>query len=177
MAKSKIICDFCKLPWLKANGHINRAKKVGAPLYCCLECGYMARTSNLDLEQKRVNKRSYDVGYRSKNLEKLKARKAAYYKKTRDPEKESLKRKTPEYKEYRRQYLSTAKYKNYKHKYDRVHRCKKEYGEYWEAASICIDIDIEVKARKSSYQIRLENKTLNKTLQRSRNGSTKRSYT
>ena len=119
-------------------------------------------------EQKKQDKRDYDKIYRAKNRDKIKARKKAYYQKNKDKIESKMKilRKTPEYKAKRRKYLSTDKYKNYKHKYDREHRCKKNYGEFWEAASILIDLENEVRPHK--YETRKTNKTINKAQQRRR---------
>jgi Ni,Fe-hydrogenase III large subunit len=175
--KKEIVCHFCKSKKMREIGHINRAIKTGKNLFCDIKCAGKAKRKNISLEEFRQKKRDYDKEYRKKNIDKIKKRKREYFKKTYDPIEASRIRRTDEYRKKHRQYLSTEKYKIYKHSYDHVYRCKKKYGEFWESASLLIKIDKEVKKRKSTYEIKLENKTLNKALNRSRNGNTKRSYT
>ncbi len=168
MAKSLIICGHCGKESLRQNGHINRTKKEGRKLFCNQKCFGLSRRDGKSIEQKKQEKRDYDKEYRSKNREMLKTKKKQQYERRKDEieAKRKILRKTPEYKEYRRRYLATDKYKNYKHKYDRVYRCKKKYGEYWEAASVLIDIEKELTPHK--YETKKINKTLNKAQTRRR---------
>ena len=181
MATSLTECFYCGKLHEKRNGSINRARKNGDPLYCSKECIKAMRHIMSDQcgkteEELKQEKRDYDKVYRSKNREMLKGKKKAYYQKNKEKIEAKMKviRQTPKYKKKRKEYLATDKYKNYKHAYDRVHRCKKKYGEFWEAASILIDLEKELTPHK--YETRKTNGTLNKALQRSRDEGIKRSY-
>lgn len=110
------------------------------------------------LEQRRQEKREYDKIYRAKNKEMLKAKKADYFKKTYDPLKASLTRKTAEYREKHRKYCQNEKYKTgYKKDYDRKYRAKRKYSEGDEAFLILLELEKEIRKRASAYEIRLKN--------------------
>lgn len=168
-------CSYCKKEGLKRTGCVNRALKFNNPLFCGKKCFCLSRKSAKTIEERKEEKRLYDIKYRSKNKEKLKQQKAARFKKdyAENPEKYRAIRKAKQ--KQHNEYCRTEKYRAYKKEYDRKLRCKKRYGEYAEAASLLIDLEHHLKPFK--YQIKLENKTLNKALQRSRNGTIKRSYT
>lgn len=117
--------------------------------------------------------------YRSKNKEMLKAKKHAYFKKVYDPVKAAEIRRTEEYREYRRQYMSCYMTENRiedKRIYDRNRRSTIKYGEYAECHILLMDLENEVKKHITKYEARLQNGILNKAQQRGRNGTIKRSY-
>jgi hypothetical protein len=90
----EIKCAFCCGAGWKIPGHINRAIVAGAKLYCSRHCAGMARRLSISVQEKKAAKAEYDLKYRAKmESEELRARKAAYYQRTRDPEKERTKRK------------------------------------------------------------------------------------
>lgn len=117
-------------------------------------------------EQKKEIKRLYDIEYRKKNRELLKAKKAAWFQRDYDPVAAAVKRKKrmPLHVEYCRQ----PEYKKWKKKYDKEYRAKKMFGEFWQAFLIVMEINKEVLERASKYEMSYANGTLNKSQNRSR---------
>lgn len=158
-------CDYCKNHVNQNNGAINRARKKERPIFCNRICSGLGRRKNKTPQQKKEEKRLYDIHYRETNPT-LKARKAAYYQKTRDPEKEREKRKSRMHLHVK--YCQQPAYREWKKKYDRKYRCQQEFGEFWESASILLDVENEIDSRMSKYEIYQTNGTLNKHQQRRR---------
>lgn len=173
----EIICAFCKGPALVRTGCYNRAVKIGAPQYCSRKCSGLGRRCTKPIEQKKEEKRLYDIEYRSKNIERLKIVGKAWHEKdyAANPEKYRSYRKSRS--DRHNEYCRQPAYKVKKHIYDRIRYAKENFGDMWESHVAIMAIDEEILKHMSKYEIRLENKTLNKALQRSRNGKTKRSYT
>jgi len=88
----------------------------------------------LTVDEKKEQKRLYDIEYRKKNREKIKKRKAEAFKLdyAANPEKyrEQRRKRYPEHLKY----LQSDRYKAWKKKYDQEHRAKKKHGEFWESA-------------------------------------------
>ena len=122
-------------------------------------------------------KRLYDLKYRAKNLARIKSEKRAYFKKVyaENPEKFRAIRQARMSKHV--EYCRSPEYRKKKRHYDQAYRNKKMYGEFWEAGVLLTKLDNFIETKMSNYEIRLKNKTLNKAIQRSRNGNTKRGYT
>lgn len=163
--KISVSCAFCGKSFDAENGSVNRAKKKNASLYCNRTCAGMGRRKNKTPEQKKEDKRLYDINYRATSPT-LKARKAAYYQRTRNPEKEREVRKARMHLHIK--YCQRPAYREWKKKYDRNYRCKKMFGEFGDAASILFDIENEVSDRITRYEISQQNGTLNKHQQRRR---------
>lgn len=161
----KFKCPNCKKPINKPIGEINRARKSGRPIYCNRKCAGLGRRKNKTQVQKKEEKRHYDIKYRATSLT-LKARKAAYYQRTRNPEKERERRKARMHLHVK--YCQQPFYREWKKKYDRQYRCKQEFGEFWESASILLDLEGEIDERMDWYERRMLNGTLNKHQQRRR---------
>lgn len=166
MSKACFRCATCRAVAWKERGHINRSRKQGAPLYCSRECAGIGRRKNKTEDQKKEEKRLYDAEYRRKNRAMLKAKKAAYHKRTYDPAAAAVERKkrAAQHAEYCRR----PEYKTWKRGYDRQYRAKRDYGEFWEAYLALRDLDQEVDARASRYDVYLENGRLNGAQQRKR---------
>lgn len=158
-------CPYCKARINQPTGAINRAKKNGKPIFCNKLCAGLHRRSKKSLEQKKEAKRLYDINYRATSPT-LKARKAAYYQRTRDPEKERKRRKARMHLHVK--YCQQPQYRAWKKKYDRKYRCQKEFGSFWESASILLDIENEIDERMDWYERKLLNGTFNKHQQRRR---------
>lgn len=167
MGKSLVFCPSCAFGVYMENGLINRAKKIGAPLYCGRECAGIARRKEplSDAERCR-DKAAYDREYRAKNRASIKARKAAYFQATYDPEKARVERaaKMDRHVEYCRR----PEYRAYKVQYDRTYRAKKDFGPFWESSVLLTNIQTEVLSRASRYEIDLQNDKLNKATRRRR---------
>lgn len=170
MAKVLIECSYCKAKTQKERAHVNRSIKDGYLLFCGTECFGKFHRVNKPTEQKKSEKRDYDKQYRLKNKEKLKVKKSDYFKKTYDPDKARIERKKrmPAHVEYCRR----PEYRLWKKEYDKTHRAKKNYGEFWEAFLLTMDIREECLSRQSDYEIRLSNGTLSKNQRRKRDAIT-----
>ncbi len=119
------------------------------------------------MTEKKEAKRLYDIEYRAKNGEILKAKKQDYFKRTYDPVKAAIERKKimPRHIEYCRR----PEYKVKKQKYDEVYRAKKVYGEFWEAFLLIQNLGKEVDSRITKQEIAGINGTRNKSQTRRRN--------
>lgn len=159
-------CAYCGMKVNQPTGAINRAKKKGFPIYCNKVCAGLGRRKNKTIEQKKEEKRIYDMEYRKKNRAKLKALKAMRYQRDRDPVKEAAYRKA----HMRRhvEYCRTPEYKAWKKEYDQKFRAKKFYGEFWESAILALAIDREIESRMDWVEVAREKGTINKTQQRRR---------
>lgn len=158
-------CEYCGKTTPQPWGAINRAIKLGKPIYCNRACAGLGRRNGKTPEQKKEEKRLYDEQYRATNTT-LKARKAAYYHRTKDPVREAEKRKArmPQHVEYCRR----SEYKKWKREYDRNYLARKQYGEFGEAVVILREIEQEVAERIDRQEIYAINGTVNKKLTRRR---------
>lgn len=163
-----LICPRCAGSFERPNNEVNRALKVGAPLYCGRACAGLARRlANPPTDaERRAAKATYDAEYRAKHAERRKAEKAAYYKRTHDPAKEAAARKS-------RMHLHVAycrrpEYKAWKSEYDRRHLAGKKFGEFAEAALLLQDIEKAIDQQASRYEVYRANGTLNKAQTRRR---------
>lgn len=166
MALRSIICPECSRRAWKQVGAINRASKIKAPLYCGRACAGIGRRKNKSVAQKKAEKAAYDEAYRVKNFDRLKAQKAAHFKRTYDPEKNKLrvKLRMPQHIEYCRR----PEYREQKRRYDRAHKAQKHYGPWWQAAMVLLDLQAEVASRMTRYEIYQQNGLLNKSTSRRR---------
>jgi hypothetical protein len=144
-------CAHCGVAADRKAGHVNRALKLGARLYCGRVCSGLARrnqTPPSDAER-RAAKSAYDREYRERNLEKRRQQKAEYYQRTRDPEKEREVRKArmPQHVEYCRR----PEYKAWKADYDRQ-RSAAEYGPFAESYRLLLDLEREIRSRATKYE-------------------------
>jgi hypothetical protein len=121
-------CARCGKPVNQDVGSINRALRRGLPLFCGRKCFGLSRRKGKTKAQRKEEKRIYDMQYRAKNRALLKAKKAAYNKRTYDPVKAAEKRREnmPRHVEYCRQ----PEYKTYKSNYDRNRRATNERARY-----------------------------------------------
>ena len=163
--RNRTLCAYCFEPHGRSVGHVNRSLKLGMLIFCDRECAGLSRRQWVSKEQRKEEKRLYDIEYRRKNRAKLKAKKAAYYQRTRDPEKERQIRKArmPKHVEYCRR----PEYRVKKQAYDQRRR-DSAYGPFAEAARLAIDLNREIKGRMSRHEIYTQNQTLNKRQERRR---------
>ena len=139
-------------------------RKIGAPLYCGRACAGLARRRNQ--AEKIAAKAAYDKERRAKLRDRIKAEKAAYYQRTKDPIKEAAQRKARMHLHVA--YCQRPEYRAWKSEYDRQYRAHRQFGEYAEAFMLLLDIENEVASQASRYEIYKANGTLNKSLQRRR---------
>lgn len=166
MAKAVIVCPHCGMRAAKEAGVVNRAKKIGAPIYCGRKCSGLARRVEKSRSQKVAEKAEYDRMYRAREAETLRVKKAEYYQRTadRDKEREARKRRMPAHVEYCRR----PEYKEWKAQYDQKYRARKWFGDFGEAAIILNQLETEINSRISWTERRRQNGTLNKHQQRRR---------
>lgn len=165
----KFACAHCEKTAEKPAGTVNRARAAGLRLFCGRRCFGLDRRKHKTKAQRIEEKRLYDAAYRAKNLAMLKAKKAAYHKRSYDPAKAAVARKKRM--PWHLQYCRRPEYKRWKQGYDRKYRSKRFYGPFAEAAMLAVDLNREVKSRSSDYEIRKANGTLNKTQSRRRETS------
>lgn len=91
----------------------------------------------------RYRKRLYDAKYREQNRDRIKARNAAYFQATYDPEAARIKRR--ERMPYHVEYCRQPAYKAKKHEYDMRHRYLKLFGPYWEVMQLVVKVQKEVR--------------------------------
>lgn len=165
--RSAVQCTACGTWRLKENGEITRARKAGLNLYCNRTCAGVGRRKEpiTEAEQKAA-KRQYDIEYRAKNADRLKAEKAERFRRTYDPAKAAVERRArmPRHIEYCRQ----PEYRKWKADYDRKFRAQKQFGPFAEAFLVLQDLQTEVLSRASRYEIDLQNGKLNKATNRRR---------
>jgi hypothetical protein len=161
-----VLCSYCGKPVSQPAGAINRARKYGRGIYCNRECSGLGRRKNKTPEQKKEEKRLYDMEYRNRNKELLKEKKAEWFSKTYDASKAREKRKARS--AWHSEYCRRPEYKEWKRHYDQKYRAKKLFGEYWESSILLIGIDKEVTERMDRVEIYAIHGTLNKKLNRRR---------
>lgn len=150
-----ILCSHCGAAFACSTGHINRAAKSGAPLFCSKACfGLSRRAKPKDAVHTKAEKAAYDAVYRARNLERIKAGKAAHYQRTKDPEKARVIRQArmPKHVEYCRQ----PEYKAKKHEYDIKKACA-ELGEFAETWRLLLELEKEIRSQASAYERRVAN--------------------
>ena len=152
-------------------GRLNAAAKISAPLYCGKACAGLARRRKIPLtvEQRKEAKAEYDKDRRKRLSDEIKEHKRGYYIANHERILAQMtvarKKRMPKHVEYCRQ----PKYKVYKREYDRAFRAKKMFGPFADAFLVLQDIEQEVAARMTKYEIYATNGTLNKALVRRRN--------
>lgn len=162
----KYKCAHCGKVADKSAGHVNRARERGLNLYCNRVCSGLGRRTHKTKAQKVAEKQAYDAEYRVKNLTMLLAKKREHHKRTYDPVKAAVVRKTrmPLHLEYCRR----PEYKRWKQTYDRKHRAGKFYGEFAEAAMLTMDLNLEIKGRITNAEVKYQNGCTNKSQRRER---------
>ncbi len=160
--KVEIKCAYCGKVSDKPTGAVNRAKSIGAPLYCNRVCAGLGRRSNKTIEQKKKEKAAYDKEFRYYHRDGIKERKAAAFKKdyAANPEKYRKERQR-RYKAHL-EYLQRPEYKAWKKNYDVKHLAKKDFGVYWESAILLKELEehlLKIRPDGIKFQMGITNKT------------------
>jgi hypothetical protein len=159
-------CPQCRKPAYKPVSAVNRARAAEAPIYCGRVCAGLARRKPEKTKaQKVAEKAAYDAEYRIKNKEMLRAKRAAYFQRTYDPEAARIERKKRA--AFHAEYCRQPSYKLWKAEYDRRRRAQ-AFGEFADAYTLTLELNREIKARSSNYEIRRQNQTGNKAQERDR---------
>lgn len=162
----KFNCAHCNKEVDRPAGHVNRSCAKGMKLYCSRRCFGLDHRDGKSKDQRKEEKRLYDIEYRQKNLERILARKREYHKRTYNPAKAAIIRKKnmPRHVEYCRR----PEYKIYKKAYDKEYRARRDYGSFAEVFFLVEELEKEINRRMDRYEIKLQNDTLNKAQKRRR---------
>lgn len=166
MALMVIICPECGENAKKEIGAVNRAKRNGLAVYCSRECSGLAHRKHKTDEQKKEEKRLYDMKRRSEMRDEIKAKKRAYHLRTYDQEKARVYRKARS--QQHAEYCRRPEYREWKAEYDRKYRAEKHYGEFAECFMLVMDIRDECLDRMDDHEIRKIKGTMNKKQERRR---------
>lgn len=172
MALVAFNCAHCGCQTAKEAGLVNRARRLGAPLYCGKVCSGQARRISRTPEERKALKADYDRKRREELGEALLAEKRAAYHAAvaadpvghRAKEREQRKRRSAQHVEY----CQRPEYRKWKQKYDRQYRARKEFGDFGEAAIVLNDLIAEINSRTTRTEIYRQNGTLNKWIARRR---------
>lgn len=157
-------CSYCGKSFLVIHvGAYNRSVKSGLNVFCNLRCFGLSRRLNETDEEKKSAKSFYDMFLRVSKTEdeliKESFENAFYfqldYRSNPDKYKEQRRKRMPKHVEYCRR----PEYKQYKINYDKKYRAKKDYGIFWEAAIILIDLEKEIDNRLVKNELGLINKS------------------
>lgn len=159
-----IVCAYCGKEADLGLSKVGRARRDGYNLYCNRTCSGLGCRLHKTEVQKKEEKRLYDIDYREKNLDRIKARKSEHHKRTYDPLIASIERKKKML--YHLEYCRSPEYREYKKNYDRKYRDRKNYGDFAEAYHILMKLEIEIEKGMSKYEIRQQNDTINKKQKR-----------
>lgn len=164
-------CPQCRSHFQTKAAYVNRAAKIGAPIYCGRVCAGLARRLENPPtdEQRRAAKAEYDAKRRNGPLrEQILKQKMDHYYANHD----RLKAEHAVYRAAHMQrhveYCRQPEYRAKKAVYDRRRRAELDFGDFSGAALLLADIDREIAERATKYEIYLANGTLNKALQRRR---------
>lgn len=163
-----IVCPQCKKEAEKQTGHVNRARKIGAPCYCSKLCSSIAR--RLPVEEKKRIKAEYDKKYRAANLDKKKKQAAIYFKKDYAANPDKYKQWRQKRKHKHAEYCRRPEYKKWKSQYDEKYRAKKVYGEFDE----CFLLIKAIEKEYNQQEVRQINNLHNKSQKRKRSWNQKR---
>lgn len=165
----KFNCAHCGAQTDRPAGHVNRARANGMKLFCGRKCFGLDRRKHKTAAQKKEEKRLYDLKYRAKNLEAIKAKKKAYFQRTYD------RKAAAEYRKQRMhlhvEYCRRPEYRAWKREYDRKYRAK-EFGDFAEAYMLTLDLNREIKERTSRHEVKYQNGATNKAQRRKRQAQT-----
>jgi hypothetical protein len=167
----KVNCPQCRNPFEAKTAYVNRAVKIGAPLYCGKICAGLARRNKNPPtdDDRRKAKAAYDAARRNgpQRAEILAKKREHYY--------ANHERISAQLAEYRAahmdrhvEYCRQPEYRAKKSDYDRRRRADLSFGDFSEAALLLSDIEREIAERASRYEIYLTNGTINKAQQRRR---------
>lgn len=161
-----LTCNYCHKQFKVKENNIGSRKKsirLGLPIYCNRECAGLGRRTNETEDEKKIHKQWYDLFIRAsmtddeRNLDAF--QNAVYFQMDyiANPEKykEIRKKKMPKHIEYCRQ----PAYKAKKHTYDLERNHKTQYGDFWEASIILLQLEKEIDKRVAKGELKLITKS------------------
>ena len=149
---------------------MNRSRAIGAPLYCSMRCSGIGRRlkNPPSAADRKEAKRLYDTKRRAEKRDEILAQKRAHYYANHERIKTEQAVYRAKHMARHVAYCQQPEYKAWKSEYDRRYRAVKAFGEFAEAALLLNDIDREIDAKASRYEIYQANGTLNKAQTRRR---------
>lgn len=161
-------CTQCGGTFDRPTGAVNRAKAVGAPLYCGRFCaGWARQTVKPPEAERKAAKAEYDRKRREQQGERLLAEKRAHYHATKDERKEQHAAYRKTRMPYHVAYCSTPEYKAKKAAYDKRKRYE-AYGPFADAAKLLDELEKEIRARATRYEIYVANGRYTRSAQQRR---------
>lgn len=151
-------CPYCKKELTVGIGYINRANKLGVPIYCNRICSGLARRTTR--EEKKAVKKAYDKIYHKTEKRKESARRYNQTPAGRAMQKRNREQQKTQHLEYCR----TPEYRAWKKEYDQLHVAKKHFGEYAESSLLLEKLSAMIDNRLAK-QIK---GTINKSRKRKR---------
>lgn len=169
MTYGTIICAYCGNSVQIYIGYINKAKKIGAPLYCDRKCAGLGRRSNETESEKKEIKAWYDAFLRESMTDKERQadakKRAAYFQKDYIANPDKYRQQRQKRQEKHNEYCRQPEYRKWKKEYDQLYRSKKYYGKYWEAF-IALRV---LQGTVDNRQAKLDQNIFNKQQKRIRN--------
>lgn len=149
--KVPLVCSHCGVAFEREAGHVNRQRRrVGAhvPFFCSQQCTGARRRLFKTKAQKVAEKAAYDRVHRAKNLDRIKAAKREYFKRTYNPETARVKRleRAAWQREYGAAYRATPEWQQHKREYDKQLRAA-EYGDFAECHQLLIALEKTVRVQ------------------------------
>lgn len=160
-------CPQCQGEFAPKTSRANRAAKLGLPLYCGRACAGLARRRKVPLTEaeRKAAKSTYDAQRRIDKAEEIKAYKAAHFKLTYDPVKAAEERKKTMARHVA--YCRTPEYKAKKSEYDKRKKFE-AYGAFADAARLLEEVEREISARATRYEIYIANGRYTRSAQQRR---------
>lgn len=151
-------CPQCGIAIAKSASAVNRAARIGAPIYCGQACFHASRRLFKDAATKRAEKSAYDRARRAALGEKLRSEKrAAYYAShSENLAKQAALRRRPGHQQAHNEYLARPEQRAKKRDYDSKLRAS-EYGEFCEAWRLLLELEKEIRSRATAYERRVAN--------------------
>lgn len=166
MALTEIICGYCERRSLKEAGAVNRARRGGFGLYCDRTCAGLGRRFKRTKEEKVTAKAEYDRQRREQLGEILLVKKRAAYHAAVAANPEIVRAKEREHRQKNMgrhvEYCRRPEYRAWKRDYDRSYRARQDYGPFAEAFLTLQELEQEIAARATRYDIYAQNGLLNK---------------
>lgn len=161
-------CALCGTAFDRRTGAVNRARSIGAPLYCGRLCaGLGRRVAKPPDDVRRAAKAEYDRQRREVLGERIRAEKRAYYQANRERILADMTAKRPAKMPYHVAYCATPEYKAKKAAYDKRKRFE-AFGPFADAAMILDELEKEISARASRYEIYIANGRFTRSAQQRR---------
>lgn len=174
MTLVEITCPVCNKKAKKYTGHVNRANKIGAQIYCGKPCSAIARMNFKTDEQKKAEKSEYDKMYRVRESETIKVKKAEAFQRDYKANPEKYKAIRNKRMAAHVEYCRNPEYKKKKKVYDREYKAVGRYGPViGELVVLILKIADEVRdpdGRKDS--VRVNTGVYNKSQKRMRKWKT-----